>query len=114
MSNENTSKGNNEAEKDWANGIGFLFKKCDAPRTSLAYWVTVPEFVEKIKKASSKAVTIDNAYILNVMSDIYKTKQQEKLNGNNVKFNFHLSRQSLKMLSEILYGDRNSWEDCDR
>ena len=103
----------NSEKKDWSNGIGFIFKKCDAPRASLAYWVTVPDFVEKVKVAMQTTTTIDNAYILSVMSEIYKKKQQEKSNGNDVDFNFHLSRQSLKVLSEVLTGNRDSWKDND-
>ncbi len=34
--------------------IKFLFKKCDVPEILMSYWITIPEFVNKIIEVMSE------------------------------------------------------------
>ena len=101
----------NDKSTNIPNRIGFLFKTSDAPKVSLAYWVTVPEFVEEISNAINNGISINDEYIFNVMKRIYAQKDELRKQGTGVDFSFRLSRRSLRILSEKIYGNRDSWKN---
>jgi len=90
-------------------GIGFIFRACDAPGTSLSYWVTVPEFVGEIKRIKDAGVIIDNAVVFGVMKGIYKEQYEKKNNGVETDFKFYPAHRGLIFLSDLLLGDKDAW-----
>ena len=94
---------------DDSHGIGFLYKIIDAPKLSLTYWIERPEFVEAVKALMDKKLDINNESVFLIMKGIYKEKYALRKSGELVDFNMSLSRRSLRKLSEVLTGDRNSW-----
>ena len=90
--------------------IDFIFKKCDAPRLSLVYWRSVPEFFDEIVRVSKTDATIDNGLVFKIMLEIYREKENDMDTGFPVDFNFRLARKSLNRLSQILFGDNAAWK----
>lgn len=90
--------------------IGFIFKKCDVPKACLAYWITVPEFSEEIKRIKGTNTTIDNALVFDIMKNIYKEKQDARERGIETDFKFQPARRGLRVLSELLTGNRDLWD----
>ena len=91
--------------------IDFLYRKCSVPTYSMAYWISVPEFYDRIKQISGTNTTIDNALVFDVMLEIYKEKLEDKEYGWKVNFNFHTSRKALRSLSFVLFGDKEAWQN---
>lgn len=90
--------------------IDFLYNKCDIPKYPLAFWISVPEFFEEIKRLSGTSAEINNAVVFNIMLEIYKEKEAERDNGKEVDFNFYATRKALRHLSKILYNDEDFWQ----
>ena len=65
-----------------SHGIGFLYKKIDAPRLSLTYWIDIPEFVDAITNLLDEGHTIGNNEVFQIMKDIYLEKNNKKRMGH--------------------------------
>lgn len=87
--------------------LGFLFKKISMPKPMLAYWLTVPEFLNKINDLAFKGVTIDNELVYEIMKEIYARKDAE----GNKDFKFRIGNRSLKQLEKVLGMNRE--KGCD-
>ncbi len=109
---ENEKPQGNQAgfPSDDHNGIGFLFKKIGITHTLLSYWMTVPEFVERIKTLQSQPITIDESMVFDIMREIYSQKLSDKENGIETGFMFYPAKRALRALSLKLTGDRDAWE----
>lgn len=109
---DNTKPQNNKAgfPSDNYNGIAFLFKKVNITHTLLSYWMTVPEFVERIKALQSQPITIDESMVFDIMKEIYGKKLCEKESGFETDFKFYPAKRALRALSLKLTGDRDAWE----
>lgn len=91
------------------NGVAFLFKKVRISHTSLAYWMTVPEFVQEITLLQKKSETINEEVVFRIMQRIYREKESDKAEGIQYDFKFQPARHAMRMLSEVLTGSRENW-----
>lgn len=110
--NNNKKAQNNKAgfPSENHNGIGFLFKKVKISQTNLSYWMTVPEFVERIKSLMLQPITIDEGVVFDIMKEIYRYKLNDKENGFETDFKFYPAKRALRELSLKLTGDKDTWE----
>lgn len=102
-------KTTNEATTFRHTQIDFLYNKIDVPTYPLAYWISVPDFFDEIKRITGTNTTIDNALVFNVMLEIYKEKESDRDAGMKVDFSFHTARKALRSLSLSLFGDKEAW-----
>lgn len=111
MDNNNKPQGNKAGfPSENHNGIGFLFKKIKISRTNLSYWMTVPEFVERIKFLQLQPITIDESMVFDIMKEIYNQKLNDKENGFETDFKFYPAKRALRELSLRITGDKDAWE----
>lgn len=108
--NHNTTNGNAEFLYKERTDIDFIYKKCDAPRVLLTYWISVPEFFDEISRLQGTQTEINNEVVFNVMREIYNDKEQDRLNGIPTDFKFAPARRAIRVLSGIVLGDRDLWD----
>lgn len=92
-------------------GFGFLYNEIGLSGAMLSNWLSVPEFRDEAQRIIDTNGYIDGESAFNLMREIYLQKDSLRSNGVESEFNFYQARKALKRLSEVLYGDRNSWNN---
>lgn len=85
------------------NHLGFMFRRISVSGTSLAYWLTVPEFRNEILRVISSGATVDNKFVYDTMKNIYS--RYETLRENSVEkpeFNYRLARSGINQIERAL------------
>ena len=105
--NEGSDKSNNVPRTNLTRGfdvpaeLGFMLRKISASGTSIAYWLTVPEFVSEMRNKVLHNETIDNESVLPIMERIYDEKLHLRNRGVDVDFGFYRARKAINQLSRI-------------
>ncbi len=93
-----------------SNGIGFLYKVVSVAHTGLSYWITVPEFVERIRHLQEQRVTIDERMVFDIMKEVYKQKLDDEQNGIDTDFLFYPARRCMIKIAINLTGNPENWD----
>lgn len=80
--------------------LGVLYKVCSAHKYNLAYWLTIPEFVDEMLGLRAKGVLFNNQNVLEVMRRIYDEKDKDR--ASYPDFNFSTARQAINQIQKAL------------
>ena len=93
------------------NSLDFLYNTCfGISKVAMEYWISVPEFAERIRYMVSCGVWVDRQVVFETMRSLYldfeKTKQYTgKRNG----FNFRLAKLGIESLWRSMTGTKEGW-----
>lgn len=82
--------------------LNFMYKKIPVPKKSMAYWMTIPEFLDEMLEKVEHSETIDCPVVYESMQRIYDQMYLLRIDGRKVDFNFRLARRSINYLKGVL------------
>lgn len=91
--------------------LDFLFYVCDGMnKPSLRYWISVPEFAERIRYMKSCGVTIDKQVVFEAMRSIYLDYEKtDEYAGKKRNFGYNGARKGIVTLWESMTGTKEGW-----
>lgn len=83
--------------REKAERLHFLYWRLPISKTCTKYWLTIPEFVDRVFELVQKSVVIDYQVTLSIMEDIYPTMVERKNNGEQYYDLYH-ARKAINQL----------------
>lgn len=80
--------------------LNILYKVCSAHKYNIAYWLTIPEFIDEMCALRSKGVWFNNQNVLEVMERIYFERDMNR--ALYPDFNFSTARQAINQIRKAL------------
>lgn len=76
-------------------GLNSLFKRCSVQKFPLAYWLSIPEFVDELMELKRNGVWITDETLLDAMWRFYN-------NQNDDEFRFRIAKQAINQLERAI------------
>lgn len=83
-----------------ASRLNILYKVCSAHKYNMAYWLTIPEFVDEMLSLREQGVLFNDQNVLDVMQRIYNEKDENR--ALYPDFNFSTARQAINQIQRAL------------
>lgn len=88
------------------NNLNFLHFRCSQmSHKALDYWISVPEFAERIRFMISKGVYIDKQSVFEVMRSIYLDHEK----AQDQSFRFGIALLGVESLWRSISGTKKGW-----
>ena len=86
------------------NGLGFLYKKCEAIRQgSISRIQYVPEYIAALKEAAESDVVFDDREVFEIIQEVWTS-------GRVSKEHYKIARQVIQNISRDRDSDPHAWQ----
>lgn len=92
--------GNELSTQEKASKMAFLCKKISTHESNMAYWLTIPEFVNVLYTMFEQGKVIDDSSVLNLMKVVYRSKEEAQV--PNSEFNYRWARRAIIHIEKAL------------
>lgn len=80
--------------------LNILYKVCAVHKYNMSYWLTIPEFVDKMMELKAKRIYFTNQNVLDAMQVIYDERDNNR--SAYPDFNFSTARQAINQIKKVL------------
>lgn len=94
--------------------MDFLYNACfGISKVGLDYWITVPEFSDRIRYIESCGTHVDKQVVFEIMRGIYLNyEKMYEYTGKRPAFKFKTAKLGIESLWRTMTGSKEGWREA--